>query len=305
CGALSTPYAFDWDSDGDEDILCGNTAGYIEFFENLSGVGSETQWAAPVRLLAGGKPIRIQAGPNGSIQGPCEAKWGYTTISVGDWDHDGRHDIVANSIWGKVVWFRNVGSNTKPELTPAQPVSLGNSNRRSEKPKWNWWNPSPGELVTQWRTTPYVVDWNEDGLNDLVMLDHEGYLALYRRFEDNDGVLSLSTPQRIFVDESMNPLRLNDRLAGGSGRRKLAVADWDGDGRKDILINSVNADWYRNDGERDGKTVLQHQGAIARRELSSHTTSPAVCDLNRDGKPDLLLGAEDGHLYYLPSARTQ
>ena len=30
-------------------------------------------------------------------------------------------------------------------------------------------------------TTPVVADWDQDGLNDLVMLDHEGYLALFRR----------------------------------------------------------------------------------------------------------------------------
>src|SRR5262249_27086360 len=36
CGALATPYAFDWDNDRDIDILSGNTAGEIELFENLS-----------------------------------------------------------------------------------------------------------------------------------------------------------------------------------------------------------------------------------------------------------------------------
>ena len=34
-GALATPFAYDWDRDGDEDILCGNTAGNIGLFENL------------------------------------------------------------------------------------------------------------------------------------------------------------------------------------------------------------------------------------------------------------------------------
>jgi hypothetical protein len=33
CGALATPYGVDWDGDGDFDIVSGNTAGYIEFFE--------------------------------------------------------------------------------------------------------------------------------------------------------------------------------------------------------------------------------------------------------------------------------
>ena len=39
CGALATPVGFDWDGDGDTDIVSGNTAGYIEWFENLSGPG--------------------------------------------------------------------------------------------------------------------------------------------------------------------------------------------------------------------------------------------------------------------------
>ena len=300
-GALSTPVAVDWDLDGDEDIVCGNTAGYIELFENLDGKGADVRWSARRRLKADGETIRIQAGPNGSIQGPCEAKWGYTTVSVGDWDHDGKHDIVANSIWGKIVWFRNVGSKHKPRLAAAQPVPTGDSARIFSKPRWNWWNPKPGELITQWRTTPVVVDWNQDGLNDLVMLDHEGYLALYERFRSDEGVLSLAAPKRIFVDADSNPIRLNSGEAGKSGRRKLSVADWDGDGHLDIIVNSANADWYRNNGERDGTVSLRHMGSIAKRLLSSHTTSPATCDFNQDGRLDLLLGAEDGHFYYLPS----
>ena len=35
-GALVTPCGFDWDGDGDDDILCGNTAGYVAFIENLA-----------------------------------------------------------------------------------------------------------------------------------------------------------------------------------------------------------------------------------------------------------------------------
>ena len=92
-GALVTPVGFDWDGDGDTDLICGNTAGFVAFIENLSGKGVEQpKWAAPVKLTAAGKVIRTMAGPNGSIQGPCEAKWGYTTQTVADWDKDGRPD---------------------------------------------------------------------------------------------------------------------------------------------------------------------------------------------------------------------
>ncbi|HJO09375.1 MAG TPA: FG-GAP-like repeat-containing protein, partial [Verrucomicrobiota bacterium] len=64
-GALSTPVAVDWDGDGDHDIVSGNTAGYIGFFENLGG-GAKPRWAAAQRLKADGRVIRIQAGENGS-----------------------------------------------------------------------------------------------------------------------------------------------------------------------------------------------------------------------------------------------
>ena len=84
-GALATPCGFDWDGDGDQDILCGNTAGQVGFIENLSGPKvAKPRFAAPRLLAAAGQVIRIQAGSNGSIQGPCEAKWGYTTLSAGD-----------------------------------------------------------------------------------------------------------------------------------------------------------------------------------------------------------------------------
>ncbi|MDX1285088.1 MAG: FG-GAP-like repeat-containing protein, partial [Draconibacterium sp.] len=107
-GALATPWSVDWDDDGDEDIISGNTAGYIGFIENLDG-SVPPKWAEPVYLESNEEPIRIMAGYNGSIQGPCEAKWGYTTLSVDDWDGDGLKDIVANSIIGTVVWFKNIG----------------------------------------------------------------------------------------------------------------------------------------------------------------------------------------------------
>jgi hypothetical protein len=145
CGALCTPAGADWDGDGDEDLICGNTAGYLQFIENLDG-GDPPKWAAPRDLAAGGTVIRIQAGVNGSIQGPAEAKWGYTVPSAADWDGDGLLDILVNSIWGKVLWYRNIGTRTNPALAAAEPV-LVDWPGPAPKPAWNWWNPQGKELV--------------------------------------------------------------------------------------------------------------------------------------------------------------
>lgn len=301
-GALSTPVGVDWDGDGDEDLIVGDTAGYISFVENLGG-GATPTWARPVYLKAGGETIRIQAGPNGSIQGPAEAKWGYTVLNVADWDHDGLHDIVINSIWGKVEWFKNIGAPGKPELAPAQPVTVAWEGP-APKPAWNWWNPEGDALVTQWRTTPQVIDLNGDGLNDLVMLDTEGYLAFYERRKDGEN-LTLLPPKRIFQDENGETLRLNERDAGGSGRRKFVLTDWDGDGKIDLLLNSKNMDFLRNIAETPGEYRFKNEGAVDPHLLAGHTTSPTTVDWNGDGIPDLLIGAEDGFFYYVENPRAE
>jgi hypothetical protein len=304
CGALATPVGFDWDGDGDTDIVSGNTAGYIEFFENLSGPKvANPKWNAPQRLMADGKVFRILAGPNGSIQGPAEAKWGYTTHNIADWDADGLPDIVLNSIWGKVQWLKNIGTRTAPKLAAPQAIEV-NWTEATPKPAWTWWQPNGKELVTQWRTTPVIFDYNSDGLHDIAMLDQEGYLSFFERTK-TDGKLALQAPRRLFVDEKGAPLQLNAKTAGGSGRRKLCVTDWDGDGKFDFLLNSANADFLQQVGMKDGNWVFKNAGTLSPTNVEGHDVSPATVDFDGDGVPDFLGGAEDGRFYFLRNPRSK
>lgn len=325
CGALATPVGVDWDGDGDIDIISGNTAGYILFFENLSGPGVEKpKWAAPKYLEADGKVIRPMAGPNGSIQGPCEAKWGYTTLSIADWDGDGLPDILINSILGKVVWFKNIGTRKSPKLAAAQPIEV-EWNGPQPTLAYGWLRPEGKALLTQWRTTPVAVDWNRDGLTDLVMLDQEGYLAFFERAK-HDGKLVVLPPKRVLCADPIEPvaktagdakvknplalkpgepLRLNAGIAGKSGRRKICIVDWDGDGKLDILLNSANANLLRQTTNADGKWFFRDMGLLVEQNIEGHDVSPTVVDFNGDGIPDFLGGAEDGRFYYLKNPRTK
>jgi hypothetical protein len=324
-GALATPVGFDWDDDGDTDIISGNTAGYIAFFENLSGPKVETpKWAAPKNLEAGGKVIRPMAGYNGSIQGPCEAKWGYTTLSVADWDGDGLPDILMNSILGKVVWFKNTGTRKSPKLAAEQPIEV-EWNGKQPTLAYGWLRPKGDDLLTQWRTTPVAVDFNKDGLMDLVMLDQEGYFAFFERAKRGRKLVLLAPKRVICADRTepvakaaadtkartpvaMNPgepIRPNSGIAGKSGRRKVTIVDWDGDGKLDILLNSANANLLRQAASADGQWFFRDMGLLVEQNIEGHDVSPTTVDFNGDGVPDFLGGAEDGRFYYLRNPRSK
>lgn len=294
-GALSRPVAFDWNGDGKLDLISGNSAGYLQYFEN-TGTASSPAFEDRGYLQAGGRVIRRTAGVNGSIQGPAEAKWGYSNPSVGDWDLDGLPDILVNDILGEVIWYRNTGTRTEPRLAEAAPVEVEWAGR-APKPEWNWREPRGKELITQWRTTPRIVDWNRDGLPDLVMLNHQGYLCLFRRYRE-EGKLKLAPPERIFVTQTGRFLNLAPSRAGASGRRKIELADWDGDGDLDLITDSDDGPvWYENTGTQE-RPVMQSRGTLVRAKLAGHNPTPNLADWDGDGKLDLIVGAEDGFFYY-------
>ena len=152
-GALSTPCAFDWDGDGKQDIIAGNSAGEIAFIRNLSG-GENPVWDAPRLFTVNGRPIRIQAGENGSIQGPAERKWGYTGLSVADWDGDGRLDLIVDS--QNACWFRNV--------------------REERGEVWYEYMGNVGERILAGHTTcPTPIDWRGDGTPELLLGAEDGH----------------------------------------------------------------------------------------------------------------------------------
>lgn len=285
-GALTTPRIFDWDGDGKDDIVSGNGIGNVGFIKNVSD--DDLKFAKPELLKANGKEILVL---------PEGANWGYTTIDVGFWNEDDLPDILLNDHNGNVIWFENIGTRAKPKLTSPKPIEV-QWNKEPQKPEWEFGVSKGNELLAQWRTSPFIMDFNKDGLNDLVMLDYQGYLAVFLRYKEN-GKLLLAHPERNFVYPTGEPILLNQLKGSSSGRLKITFADWDGDGLEDLVFSSKPAvDWMKNLGMKNGKMVLQYMGRVISRTLMGHTDGPVVSDFNKDGIPDLLVGTETGVFYY-------
>ncbi len=332
------------------------------YLENLGG--QPRRWAAPQHLSAEGEVIRVQAGENGSIQGPAEAKWGYTLAHAADWNHDGLPDLLINNIFGRILWYQNIGTATQPKLAAAQPVGV-RWDGPPRRPAWDWWKPAEDELVLPWRTSIQAIDLTGDGLLDLVGMDEDGYLALFVR-QEIEGQLMLTPGQRLFHVEADAPnvldhhgramtfdqnqdgendlavldaqgrityyatvldenskksvlpkrfadrtddprygpenrtaLRLSGGWAGRAGRRKFVLVDWDRDGKLDLLTNGTNLNFYKNVADRPGTFIFRDLGPIDTLVLAGHSTCPAIADFDDNGVPDLVVGAEDGYLYHM------
>ena len=62
------------------------------------------------------------------------------------------------------------------------------------------------------------------------------------------------------------------------------------------------------EADRDSVTAngfSKTSGNLDTLNLAGHDTSPTTVDWNNDGIPDLLVGAEDGHFYYLRNPRSR
>ena len=66
----------------------------------------------------------------------------------------------------------------------------------------------------------------------------------------------------------------------------------------DLMANSINANIMRNTGRSYFDFQFADLGPVSTDVISDHSATPTAVDWNKNGRPDLLIGAEDGFFYY-------
>jgi len=202
-GSLIVPNVVDWNGNGILDIVGGNAAGDLVYFKN-HGSNEAPEFAPAVHLESGGEPVLIKGGYRGSIQGPPEAHWGYTSPTV----------VVMNDARGMHTVYLNKGTITDPELSLPKSLYMESLH-----------------FAGTWRTRPAAGLL--EGRMAYITLDTDDDVHLYWQHDkynlEDGGKLRLKDGTTI---------NANFLHAGGKGRAKFELVDWDGNGKIDLLIGT-------------------------------------------------------------------
>jgi len=139
------------------------------------------------------------------------------------------------------------------------------------------------------------VDFNHDGLLDLICGDRNGYINYFRRKPDH----TLTTEP---------DLKANGLTIDAGYNSAPHVVDWNEDGLYDLVIGndtSENLLLYINSGTPSSYLYTTYSAIlVGGSPIKFSRGIPHVIDLNLDGKKDIVVGEDYGYVYYLKNVGT-
>jgi len=197
---------FDLDADGRIDLMDADHGGHIWWHKNNNSTAEPDFETEGARLnLTTGAPIQVGLG----LEGFEKLQGARATYTVGDFDGDGRQDLVVADTRGIVRYFRQADS-TENEGVPSfePPVQIGK---------------------LRIRAVPFATDWNGDGRLDVVAGSSADDVMFFAGVEPKEGRDSpFAEPE---------PIKLPGAPYGAGA--PLVVTDYNNDGDPDILLHTA------------------------------------------------------------------
>lgn len=263
-------------------IACGEGSLYFyRFTERWTKTGAPV-FANPVSVLQEHADLYA-----GTLPSP-------TTV---DWNGDGVLDILAGNSEGFVLFFENIGSNDEPKFLPATRVQAGG---REIQVQAGYSGSLQGLQEARWGyLSPNAIDWNDDGLPDLVTGDITGdYLIYLNRGTQTQPRLEAARPLYCDGIDLHGMWRCRPAVAKIGGRMALVIVD----GADHFHLYWRIDDFNVEDG---GKLKLEdgrHIGTSGGVGGMSGRCKLDFFDWNQDGHLDFVIGT--GRVVSIPDRET-
>lgn len=184
-----------------------------------------------------------------------------------DWNNDGKKDLLTGENSGNIRIYLNTNTDADPAFNGFTYLQLAGVNYDCGS-----------------YSVPWIVDWNNDGLPDVLCGDSNGTVQLMLN-EGTPGAPLFNTKE--FLKDGFANLDPGSTVSP-------AAADLDRDGNKDLIVGdaSGNIFFYRNIGADElpvfsGWSKLKAGGAVVDVENYARV---CVADWNNDGVIDILSG---------------
>jgi hypothetical protein len=221
-----------------------------------------------------------------------------------DLDNDGRKDLVAGSFGGQIYWLRNGEKGFRAEETlkdaKGGDVTLteyyDHKKKEYTKHEKQPFAEADGSAQTAEDRAEFcrVLDWNQDGLLDLLIVGSGGglYIRLQQKSEKAPVFAELN---QVLRDKKGKPMVIPGHHPA------TALFDWDGDGRDDLVTTTSAGGksglaWFRNTGTAKAPAYEPLQVLVE--GFTESVTGIDFYDVDGDGVADLVIGDYKGEILW-------